>query len=44
MVYTIDSRESNVAPRAGAWIEIVFVGRFLRRGFVAPRAGAWIEI
>ena len=34
----------EVAPRAGAWIEIVlidFVNDVLN---VAPRAGAWIEI
>ena len=33
-----------VAPRAGAWIEILFPGSLLSLLFVAPRAGAWIEI
>ena len=34
---------SDVAPRAGAWIETNQPGRRLRSGQVAPRAGAWIE-
>ena len=34
----------NVAPRAGAWIEIVPVLVENRKFGVAPRAGAWIEI
>jgi len=33
-----------VAPRAGAWIEMLL--QYLEVGllYVAPRAGAWIEI
>ena len=34
----------DVAPRAGAWIEIVFRASLSQRTKVAPRAGAWIEI
>ena len=33
-----------VAPHAGVWIEIVYVGVVLMRGAVAPHAGVWIEI
>ena len=33
-----------VAPRAGAWIEILGSLDNLLRPLVAPRAGAWIEI
>ncbi len=33
-----------VAPRAGAWIEIVLDQEQLSDLSVAPRAGAWIEI
>ena len=33
-----------VAPRAGAWIEIVVNHYIMHIGEVAPRAGAWIEI
>ncbi len=33
-----------VAPRAGAWIEIVVMFFWLLAKGVAPRAGAWIEI
>ena len=33
-----------VAPRAGAWIEIVAAYLAAREADVAPRAGAWIEI
>ena len=35
--------QSNVAPRAGAWIETSFTGGFRHDDSVAPRAGAWIE-
>ena len=34
----------GVAPLAGAWIEMSFIGRRCRSGIVAPLAGAWIEI
>ncbi len=33
-----------VAPRAGAWIEIISDSVKAYRYCVAPRAGAWIEI
>ena len=32
-----------VAPRAGAWIETVFIANISTLKIVAPRAGAWIE-
>ena len=35
---------TNVAPLAGAWIEILAYLVFVRHCFVAPLAGAWIEI
>ena len=39
------SKDTNyVAPRAGAWIEIVELGSVESEPVVAPRAGAWIEI
>ena len=34
----------NVAPRAGAWIEIFLRLTLLEIKEVAPRAGAWIEM
>ena len=34
----------EVAPRAGAWIEILPVRKPLAKYPVAPRAGAWIEM
>ena len=34
----------EVAPRAGAWIEIIDGGLTGATRCVAPRAGAWIEI
>ena len=34
----------SVAPRAGAWIEIMYRKRKTWHKYVAPRAGAWIEI
>ena len=34
----------QVAPFAGAWIEILDNGRVLKADFVAPFAGAWIEM
>ena len=34
----------NVAPLAGAWIEIIVSGLFCTAYVVAPLAGAWIEI
>jgi len=37
--------KSSVAPRVGAWIEIVILfATKLTKSFVAPRVGAWIEI
>ena len=33
-----------VAPRVGAWIEILWLYSNRRRVNVAPRVGAWIEI
>ena len=35
---------NEVAPHAGAWIEIAFVVSYLDEEEVAPHAGAWIEI
>ena len=35
---------SDVAPLAGAWIEIVHLYRWSSDHPVAPLAGAWIEI
>ena len=35
--------QSEVAPRAGAWIETVKGRTLLPLADVAPRAGAWIE-
>ena len=38
-------REANqVAPHAGAWIEIAGRASMCRTTIVAPHAGAWIEI
>ena len=34
----------TVAPRAGAWIEILSFDAVTGKQVVAPRAGAWIEI
>ncbi len=36
-------RETNVAPRAGAWIETGYLVSLTAIKWVAPRAGAWIE-
>ncbi len=33
-----------VTPRAGVWIEIIFLGDELNFLTVTPRAGVWIEI
>ena len=38
------AQERDVAPHAGAWIEIARHGRFDGGNHVAPHAGAWIEI
>ena len=35
---------NQVAPHAGAWIEIRYHLPFLSLHIVAPHAGAWIEI
>ncbi len=40
----LDSKELNVAPFAGAWIEIFVSIATAASGAVAPFAGAWIEI
>ena len=37
-------RANPVAPRAGAWIEMLSQSRPVFQARVAPRAGAWIEI
>ena len=34
----------QVAPRVGAWIEIINDYQIILVGKVAPRVGAWIEI
>ena len=34
----------NVAPLAGAWVEIRRGSRCIRSAMVAPLAGAWVEI
>ena len=34
----------NVAPYAGAWIEIINEDNIMGIDMVAPYAGAWIEI
>ena len=34
---------TDVAPRAGAWIETKHRSLYLMPSSVAPRAGAWIE-
>ncbi len=39
-----DMSEGEVAPRAGAWIEIPEPDGETAYIVVAPRAGAWIEI
>ena len=36
--------DRDVAPLAGAWIEISVPKWLHRLGYVAPLAGAWIEI
>ena len=36
--------QQNVAPHAGAWIEISIDTANLNRSAVAPLMGAWIEI
>ena len=36
--------DMQVAPRAGAWIEIGLIVIWYLNDSVAPRAGAWIEI
>ena len=37
-------RLADVAPHAGAWIEIRRQSQRGKNGGVAPHAGAWIEI
>ena len=36
--------QKEVAPLAGAWIEMVLISQGRKSGGVAPLAGAWIEI
>ena len=38
-----ESTERIVAPRVGAWIETLSIGKFDSGKYVAPRVGAWIE-
>ena len=38
------SKQKNVAPLAGAWIEIMKFRVIIALRYVAPLAGAWIEI
>ncbi len=40
----VDLARQNVAPFAGAWIEIDLREKVYDRVIVAPFAGAWIEI
>ena len=45
MIYRILYRKRrNVAPLAGAWIEMIYRILYRKRRNVAPLAGAWIEI
>ena len=37
-------KNKDVAPLAGAWIEIIVTMPLLNNALVAPLAGAWIEI
>ena len=40
----VDFPKWDVAPFAGAWIEIAYIILFVNIAGVAPFAGAWIEI
>ena len=40
----LGKREQQVAPLAGAWIEIILYSQTTVLKSVAPLAGAWIEI
>ena len=40
----VNSELIAVAPRRGAWIEILLLRTISIPGLVAPRRGAWIEI
>ncbi len=45
MVYKIKPhRDKEIAPHAGAWIEITKTISSEHRRRIAPHAGAWIEI
>ena len=33
----------RVAPYVGAWIETVYVSKYVTKDLVAPYVGAWIE-
>ena len=37
------TKNTDVAPHAGAWIETCQAGRCRTKDVVAPHAGAWIE-
>ncbi len=39
----VDTRPTDVAPPAGAWIETLCSCQGLQNNRVAPPAGAWIE-
>ena len=41
--YLVKRQSEVVAPRAGAWIETLYISANLPIKSVAPRAGAWIE-
>ena len=43
-IVSISARQKEVAPHAGAWIEIETAQGEVRGQTVAPHAGAWIEI
>ena len=43
-MYNAMTLAENVAPLAGAWIEIISFGGIISARSVAPLAGAWIEI
>ena len=44
MSIELDELQKQVAPFAGAWIEISQTFAYTMVVFVAPFAGAWIEI
>ena len=44
MLQLLQHAKNNVAPLAGAWIEISIALFLMELQTVAPLAGAWIEI